>query len=384
MGSSHASPTAAPGGSTAVTAHQVYSDQRCGVAGPDQGGPSPALKWMLDTRLREAGVEAVYCLARGAPKGPNIPRAQLTHQGPLFLGHGYATHSQTWVGEPTWLGVRSDATHQAPTKVGAPCMRVWWPTWRGSVVTLLTKHLAPKVQAPPAELGVRGDATLQTPAFTVPGTRTSHVVTPRTKHPSRPVSQKIAGTGSSPDHTPRPKRLHLSLSSVNTRSQGRGSGPPFLSGVSGGSAPAVPGGPLGVARKPHPTHAASVGMFGSARMPSPRRWVVDGAARKPNLLFPGTRTSHVVTPRTKHPSRPVSQKIAGTGSSPDHTPRPKRLHLSPPSVNTRSQGRGSGPPFLSGVSGGSAPAVPGGPLGVTRKLHLTHAASVGMFGGPRL
>ncbi|KAM7310051.1 hypothetical protein ISCGN_007011 [Ixodes scapularis] len=43
----HASPTAAPGGSTAVTAHQVYSDQRCGVAGPDQGGPSPALKWML-------------------------------------------------------------------------------------------------------------------------------------------------------------------------------------------------------------------------------------------------------------------------------------------------------------------------------------------------
>ncbi|KAM7288006.1 hypothetical protein ISCGN_031695 [Ixodes scapularis] len=119
-----------------------------------------------DTRLREAGVEAVYCLARGAPKGPNIPRAQLNHQGPLFPGHGYATHSQTWVGEPTWLGVRSDATHQAPTKVGAPCVRVWWPTWLGSVVTLLTKHLAPKVQAPPAELGVRGDATLQTPAFT--------------------------------------------------------------------------------------------------------------------------------------------------------------------------------------------------------------------------
>ncbi|KAM7285142.1 hypothetical protein ISCGN_032104 [Ixodes scapularis] len=106
-----------------------------------------------DTRLREAGVEAVYCLARGAPKGPNIPRAQLNHQGPLFPGHGYATHSQTWVGEPTWLGVRSDATHQAPTKVGAPCVRVWWPTWLGSVVTLLTKHLAPKVQAPPAGLG---------------------------------------------------------------------------------------------------------------------------------------------------------------------------------------------------------------------------------------
>ncbi|KAG0425201.1 hypothetical protein HPB47_027604, partial [Ixodes persulcatus] len=48
--------------------------------------------------------EAVYCLARGAPKGPNIPRAQLNHQGPPFPGHGYATHSQTWVGEPTWLG----------------------------------------------------------------------------------------------------------------------------------------------------------------------------------------------------------------------------------------------------------------------------------------
>ncbi|KAM7284692.1 hypothetical protein ISCGN_001786 [Ixodes scapularis] len=40
------------------------------------------------------------------------------------------------------------------------------PKWLGSVVMLLTKHLAPKVQAPPAELGVRGDATLQTPAFT--------------------------------------------------------------------------------------------------------------------------------------------------------------------------------------------------------------------------
>ncbi|KAG0426084.1 hypothetical protein HPB47_026794 [Ixodes persulcatus] len=78
---------------------------------------------LKDTRLREAGAEAVYCLARGAPKGPNIPRAQLNHQGPPFPGHGYATHSQTWVGEPTWLGVRSDATHQAPTKAGAPCVR---------------------------------------------------------------------------------------------------------------------------------------------------------------------------------------------------------------------------------------------------------------------
>ncbi|KAM7300013.1 hypothetical protein ISCGN_020577 [Ixodes scapularis] len=108
----------------------------------------------------------------------------------------------------------------------------------------------------------------------------------RTKHPSRPVSQKNAGRGSSPDHTPRPKRLHLSPSSVNTRSEGRGSGPPFLSGVSGGSAPAVPGGPLGVARKPHPTHAASVGMFGGARMRSPRLWSLEGWS----MALPGSRT----------------------------------------------------------------------------------------------
>ncbi|KAM7307025.1 uncharacterized protein ISCGN_010661 [Ixodes scapularis] len=45
-------------------------------------------------------------------------------------------------------------------------VQVWCPTRLGSVVTLLTKHLAPKVQAPPAGLGVHGDATLQTPAFT--------------------------------------------------------------------------------------------------------------------------------------------------------------------------------------------------------------------------
>ncbi|KAG0436714.1 hypothetical protein HPB47_017798 [Ixodes persulcatus] len=66
--------------------------------------PHPALFKQVDdkdTRLREAGAEAVYCLARGAPKGPNIPRAQLNHQGPLFPGHGYATHSQAWVGKPT-------------------------------------------------------------------------------------------------------------------------------------------------------------------------------------------------------------------------------------------------------------------------------------------
>ncbi|KAM7290318.1 hypothetical protein ISCGN_026963 [Ixodes scapularis] len=133
-----------------------------GRANPHGSGSveTPLSKHLLsqDTRLREAGVEAVYCLARGAPKGPNIPRAQLNHQGPLFPGHGYATHSQTWVGEPTWLGVRSDATHQAPTKVGAPCVRVWWPTWLGSVVTLLTKHLAPKVPPAGKTEAVRGQA----------------------------------------------------------------------------------------------------------------------------------------------------------------------------------------------------------------------------------
>ncbi|KAM7315598.1 hypothetical protein ISCGN_005381 [Ixodes scapularis] len=121
---------------------------------PGHGLATHSQTW--DTRLREAGAEAVYCLARGAPKGPNIPRAQLNHQGPLFPGHGYATHSQTWVGEPTWLGVRSDATHQAPTKVGAPCVRVWWPTWLGSVVTLLTKHL--RCRRP-----LRGSGSVETP-----------------------------------------------------------------------------------------------------------------------------------------------------------------------------------------------------------------------------
>ncbi|KAG0440200.1 hypothetical protein HPB47_016376, partial [Ixodes persulcatus] len=48
-----------------------------------------------DTRLREAGAEVVYCLTRGAPKGPNLPRVRLNHQDALFPGHGKATHSQT-------------------------------------------------------------------------------------------------------------------------------------------------------------------------------------------------------------------------------------------------------------------------------------------------
>ncbi|KAG0422989.1 hypothetical protein HPB47_001223, partial [Ixodes persulcatus] len=48
-----------------------------------------------DTRLREAGAEVVYCLTRGAPKGPNLPRVRLNHQDALFPGHGKATHCQT-------------------------------------------------------------------------------------------------------------------------------------------------------------------------------------------------------------------------------------------------------------------------------------------------
>ncbi|KAG0440402.1 hypothetical protein HPB47_016300 [Ixodes persulcatus] len=106
-----------------------------------------------DTRLREAGAKVVCCLTRGAPKGPNLPLDRLNHQDALFPGHGKATHSQTWVGLSHFL-----------------LRVVVSPMWLGSVGTLLTKHLAPKVQAPPAGLGVRGDATLQTPAFT--GTET--------------------------------------------------------------------------------------------------------------------------------------------------------------------------------------------------------------------
>ncbi|KAM7287795.1 nuclear pore membrane glycoprotein 210 [Ixodes scapularis] len=53
-----------------------------------------------DSRLREAGAEVVYCLTRGAPKGPNLPRARLNHQDALFPGHGLATHSQTSSSQP--------------------------------------------------------------------------------------------------------------------------------------------------------------------------------------------------------------------------------------------------------------------------------------------
>ncbi|KAG0443506.1 hypothetical protein HPB47_014839, partial [Ixodes persulcatus] len=100
-----------------------------------------ALVVFRDTRLREAGAEVVYCLTRGAPKGPNLPRVRLNHQDALFPGHGKATHSQTWVGLSHYL------------------LRVCGVArWLGSVVTLLTKHLAPKVQAPPA-----GSGSVETP-----------------------------------------------------------------------------------------------------------------------------------------------------------------------------------------------------------------------------
>ncbi|KAM7297126.1 uncharacterized protein ISCGN_022279 [Ixodes scapularis] len=70
-------------------------------------GPSPlriqfelnpsVLERFQDFRLREAGAEVVYCLTRGAPKGPTLPRARLNHQDALFPGHGKATHSQTYL-----------------------------------------------------------------------------------------------------------------------------------------------------------------------------------------------------------------------------------------------------------------------------------------------
>ncbi|KAM7297093.1 protein HID1 [Ixodes scapularis] len=100
---------------------------------------------LCDTRPQEAGAKVVCCLARGAPKGPSLPRARLNHQDPLFPEHGLATHRQTLVGLTHFLlrvrnvanaaGVRGVATHQAP-----------------------------KAHAPPAGLGVRGDASLQTPS----------------------------------------------------------------------------------------------------------------------------------------------------------------------------------------------------------------------------
>ncbi|KAG0422183.1 hypothetical protein HPB47_001979 [Ixodes persulcatus] len=63
----------------------------------------------------------INCLTRGALKGPNLPQARLNHQDALFPGHGKATHShwsQAWAGEPAWLGVHGDATHQTPAFTG--------------------------------------------------------------------------------------------------------------------------------------------------------------------------------------------------------------------------------------------------------------------------
>ncbi|KAG0425356.1 hypothetical protein HPB47_027457 [Ixodes persulcatus] len=60
-----------------------------------------------DTRLQEAGAKVVCCLARGAPKGPNLPRARLNHQDALFPGHGLATHSQTWPGARQYLFLKA-------------------------------------------------------------------------------------------------------------------------------------------------------------------------------------------------------------------------------------------------------------------------------------
>ncbi|KAG0443101.1 hypothetical protein HPB47_015286 [Ixodes persulcatus] len=106
---------------TCVRAAMASSgEQRCGEARPgperskqlvEQETSSPVLGWMLakqhspcgseaDSRLQEAGAKVVCCLARGAPKGPNLPRARLNHQDALFPGHGLATHSQTWEHSP--------------------------------------------------------------------------------------------------------------------------------------------------------------------------------------------------------------------------------------------------------------------------------------------
>ncbi|KAG0435581.1 hypothetical protein HPB47_018403, partial [Ixodes persulcatus] len=90
-----------------IPAPWIPGEQHKGCAAPWWRRPSP------DSRLREAGAEVVYCLTRGAPKGPNLPRARLNRRDALFPGHGKATHSQTWVGEPAWLGVLSLSTATA-------------------------------------------------------------------------------------------------------------------------------------------------------------------------------------------------------------------------------------------------------------------------------
>ncbi|KAM7299893.1 ileal sodium/bile acid cotransporter [Ixodes scapularis] len=99
----------APQGTVTLSSQFSHEDVRAYGAGPSplrmrfELNPS-VLEGFQDSRLREAGAEVVYCLTRGAPKGPTLPRARLNHQDALFPGHGKATHSQTWAGEPAWLG----------------------------------------------------------------------------------------------------------------------------------------------------------------------------------------------------------------------------------------------------------------------------------------
>ncbi|KAM7312987.1 hypothetical protein ISCGN_002910 [Ixodes scapularis] len=307
-----------------------------------------------DSRLREAGAEVVYCLARGAPKGPNLPQARLNHQDALFPGHGKATHSQTWAGEPAWLGVRGDATLQTPAFTGDygfgwclhfrvfvqrycdPFARTkqeldWFkmkflgvPDWIILVATALVLLYFPR------------DADL--PRGHTPDQASLSSRLPEDRG-NRQLSRSHAETQTSP---------LVSIVRKHPVPRPRKRAPVSQRGVSGGQLPLCR-----VARSASPR---------SRTPPTPRRSACSAAPEcRARDSVPGTRTSHVVTPRTKHPSRPVSQKIAGTGSSPDHTPRPKRLHLSPSSVNTRSQGRGSGPPFLSGVSGGVSSRCAGWP-----------------------
>ncbi|KAM7311191.1 P2X purinoceptor 7-like isoform X1 [Ixodes scapularis] len=91
----------------------------------------------LDTRLREAEVEAVYCLARGSPKGPNIPRAQLNHQGPPFPGHRLS-HAQPDVAHGSGFAVAPLTKHlprQVPPACGYGGPRGWGPWWRYSPST---------------------------------------------------------------------------------------------------------------------------------------------------------------------------------------------------------------------------------------------------------
>ncbi|KAG0422617.1 hypothetical protein HPB47_001576, partial [Ixodes persulcatus] len=99
----------APQGTVTLSSQFSHEDVRSDCAGPShlrmrsELNPS-VLEELQDTRLWEAGAKVVHCFTRGAPKGPNLPQARLNLQDALFSGHGKATHSQTWAGEPAWLG----------------------------------------------------------------------------------------------------------------------------------------------------------------------------------------------------------------------------------------------------------------------------------------